>query len=181
MMITKPERWFVLMVLALSMCVHVDSLDAASEGTTKKLAIVPFGLPSAGADREWLSDGFPHVLALRLQHLPQLKVAVLSRSMLSGAEGLPNLLDHTNAVRWLEHLRPQGYDAVVFGHFMQFEPTLRAEIQVWATRPERSIGKAQEQAAERDPDGLGIKLATFVVSVLQIVPSESEGRRLVER
>jgi tetratricopeptide (TPR) repeat protein len=49
------------------------------------------------------------------------------------------------------------------------------------TRPERFLGKAQEQASERDPDALGIKVATFVASVLQVVPSDAEGRRFTER
>jgi tetratricopeptide (TPR) repeat protein len=181
MMLAKLQRWLVLLLLALSVCVHVRPLDAAPEGTTKKVAIVPFGIPSSAADREWLSEGFPHVLALRLQHLSQLKVTVLGRSMLSRAEGVLNLLDNTDVVRLLERLRPLGYDAVVVGNFMQFEPTMRAEIQVWTMRSERSMGKAQEQAAERDPDGLGIKLATFVVSLLQLSPSELEGRRFAER
>ena len=88
--------------------------------------------------------------------------------MLSNAEGIRTVLDHTDVSRLLERLQPLGYDALVFGHFMQVEPTLRAEIQVWTLQPERFIAKAQEQAAERDPDGLGIKLTTFVVSVLQV-------------
>ena len=78
----------------------------------------------------------------------------------------------------LERLQPLGYDAVVIGHFAQVEPTLRTEIQVWAQQPERFLGKTQEQAAERDPDGLGIKLATFVVSVLQTPPSGCGGAAL---
>ena len=53
----------------------------------KAVAIIPFGAPSTGQEREWLSDGIPHVLALRLQHLPQLKVAVLSRSAVTHVEG----------------------------------------------------------------------------------------------
>jgi tetratricopeptide (TPR) repeat protein len=181
MTIANAKRCFVLIALTLSVCVHLWPLEAASEGTTKRVAIVPFGVPSTGADREWFSDGFPHVLALRLQQLPQLKVAVLSRSILSSVEGLPPPLDNTEAVRFLERLRPLGYDAVIFGHFMQFEPTLRTEIQGWTLQPARFMGKAQEQAAERDPDGLGIKVATFVVSVLQLSPSELEARRLAER
>jgi tetratricopeptide (TPR) repeat protein len=179
-MIAKPERWFVLVLLALSVCAPVRPLDAAGEGTAKKVAIVPFGVPAAAADREWLGDGFAYVIALRLQQLPQLKVTVLPRSMLSSAEGIPNVVDNADAPRLLERLQPLDYDAIVFGHFMQVEPTLRAEIQVWAT-PERFIGKAQEQVPERDPDGLGIKLATSLVSVLQISPSDSEGRRFSER
>jgi tetratricopeptide (TPR) repeat protein len=179
-MIAKPERWLVLVLFVLSVCAQVHPLDAAGEGTAKKVAIVPFGVPAAAADREWLGDGFAYVIALRLQQLPQLKVTVLPRSMLSSAEGIPNVVDNADAPRLLERLQPLDYDAIVFGHFMQVEPTLRAEIQVW-TPPERFIGKAQEQAPERDPDGLGIKLATSLVSVLQISPSDSEGRRFSER
>jgi tetratricopeptide (TPR) repeat protein len=181
MMLAKPAPWFVLVLSIFSACIDVRPLDAAPEGTVKAVAIIPFGAPSASSDREWLTDGVPHVLALRLQQLPQLKVAVLSRSVLSGAEGVLNPLDNTDVVRLLEHLRPLGYDACIFGHFVQFEPILRAEIHVWSMRPERSLGKAQEQAAERDPDSLGIKLATFVASVLQVSPSDSEGRRFAER
>jgi tetratricopeptide (TPR) repeat protein len=181
MMIATPERWFVLVLLALSVCVHGRPLDAASEGPTKKVAIVPFGVPSTAADREWLGDGFPHVLALRLQHLPQLKVTVLSHSRLSDGEGIPNVFDNTDVMRLLERLRPLGYDALVGGYFLQVEPILRAEIHVWMTQPERHLGKTQEQAAERDPDGLGIKLVTFVVSVLQVPPADAEGRRFAER
>ena len=180
-MIAKPERWFVLVLLALSVCVHARPLDASTDGITKKVAIVPFGVPSTATDREWLGDGIPYVLALRLQHLPQLKVTVLSRSMLSNVEGIANVPDHTDVNKLLERLQPSGYDAFVFGHFVQVEPTLRAEIQVWTTQPERLLGKTQEQAAERDPDGLGMKLATFVVSVLQTPPSDAEGRRFAER
>jgi tetratricopeptide (TPR) repeat protein len=181
MMMANPERWFVLVLLTFSLFIPVRLLDAAPEGTTKAVAIIPFTAPAAGPDREWLSDGIPHVLALRLQQLPQVKVAVLSRSVLSGAEGTLNPLDNADAVRLLERLRPLGYDALIVGHFMQFEPILRAEIHVWAMRPERHLGKAQEQAAERDPDSLGIKLATFVVSALQVSPADSEGRRFAER
>jgi tetratricopeptide (TPR) repeat protein len=181
MMIARPERWFVLILLAICMGVYVCPLDAAPEGTTKKVAIVPFGAPAAGVDREWLSDGMAYILALRLQYLPQVKVTVLPRTILPSAEGALNLLDKTEAVRVLEGLRPLGYDAVIFGHFMQFEPTLRAEIHVWTMRPERYLGKAQEYAAERDPDGLGIKLTSFVASVLQVSPSDSEGKRFTER
>lgn len=181
MMIAKPERWFVLVLLVLSVCVHGRPLDAASEGAMKKVAIVPFDVPSAAADREWLGDGLPHVLALRLQHLPQLKVTVLSHSMLSDGVGRLNVFDNTGVIRLLERLRPLGYDALVVGYVLQVEPTLRAEVHVWTTQPGGHIGKTQEQAAERDPDGLGIKLATFVVSVLQVPPSDLEGRRFAER
>ena len=181
MPIAKPRWRLVVALLMLGVCGHVYLLHAALEGTAKKIAIVPFDLPSAAADREWLSDGFPHVLALRLQHLSQLKVAVLSRSMLFGAEGLPNPRDHTEATRVLGRLRPEGYDAVIIGNFVQFEPMLRAELHVWGVATEHILGKAQEQAAERDPDGLGIKLATFATAALQLSLSEQEGRRLAER
>jgi Flp pilus assembly protein TadD len=181
MIIAMPKRCLVFALLALSLWGHERVVDAAPEGTTKKVAIAPFGLPSAGADREWLSDGVSYILALRLQHLTQLRATVLSRSMLSGAEGVLNLVDNTDVLRLIERLRPLGYDVLIFGHFMQFEPTVRAEIHVWTMRPERSVGRAHEQAAERDLDGLGMKLATFVVSVLQLSPSDPEGRRFAER
>jgi Flp pilus assembly protein TadD len=180
-MIAKPQRWAVLVLLTLSLCVYFRPLQAAPEETAKKVVIVPFGLPSTTTDREWLGVGFPHVLALRLQHLPQLKVTVLPRSMLSGAEGGSNLLDTTEAVRFLDRLRPLEYEAVVVGNFMQVEQTLRVEIHVWAMQPERYMGKTQEHAAERDPDGLGIKIANFVLSVFQLSLAEPEARRVSER
>jgi Flp pilus assembly protein TadD len=178
-MITTGHRWLVLLLLALSTLIPWPPLSAATEGTAKKVALVPFGLPTPGADRHWLSDGFPYVLALRLQHIPHLKVTVLQRSV--GLEGLPNALDSAELPKALERLRPLGYDAVVFGSVVQLEPTLRAEIHVWAMPANRQLGKTQEQVAERDPDGLGIKVASFVVSVLQLPLSESEGRRVTER
>ena len=180
-MTAKPERWLAIVLLALSVCVQVQPLDAAGEGTAKKVAIVPFGVPAAAADREWLGDGLAYVIALRLQQLPQLKVTVLPRSTLSNAGGIPHTLDNADVTGLLERLQPMDSDALVFGHFVQVEPTIRAEIQVWATQPERFLGKAQEQAAERDPDGLGIKLAAALVAVLQVSPSDSEGRRFSER
>jgi tetratricopeptide (TPR) repeat protein len=181
MLIAKPAQWVVLVLLALCLCVQGRPVDAASEGTTKKVAIVPFSLPSTAADREWLGDGLPHVMALRLQHLPQLKVSVLSGSILAEGEGMLNVPDNTEVMRLLERLRPLDYDALVVGHFLQVEPTLRAEIHVWTTHPERHLGKTQEQASEREPDSLGIKLATFVVSALQVFPTDAEGRRFAER
>ncbi len=181
MAVAKLAQWFVLVLLTFSLCIHVHPLYAAREGTTKAVAIIPFGALPTGQEREWLSDGMPHVLALRLQQLPQLKVSVLSRSVVTHADGVLNPLDNIDVGRLLEHLRPLGYDAIIFGHFVQFEPSLRAEIQVWSMRPERSLGKTQEQASERDPDSLGSKLATFVASVLQVSPSDSEARRYAER
>jgi tetratricopeptide (TPR) repeat protein len=174
-------RWLVLVILALSVSMPWRPLQAATEDTTKKVAIVPFGLPSWGTDRDWISDGLPYVLALRLQHLPQIKVTVLPRTMRSGPEEPANVLDSTAVSKTLGRLQPQGYEAVVFGNLVQLEPNLRAEIHVWTTRPDRHLGKTQEQAAERDPDGLGIKLAGFVMSALQLPVSEAEGRRAMER
>jgi tetratricopeptide (TPR) repeat protein len=181
LMIVKPERWLVLVLLALSVCLLGRPLDAATDSVMKKVAIVPLALPAAATDRDWLGEGLAYVVALRLQHLPYLKVTVLPRSTFSDAEGMPNGPDNSEVSKLLERLRPLGYDALVYGHFMHVEPTLRAEIQVWATQPERFITKAQEQAAERDPDGLGIKLASVVVSALQVPPSDAEGRRFSER
>ena len=181
MTIAKPAQWLVLVLLTFSVCIDVHPLHAAPEGAPKTVAIIPFGAPSTGQEREWLSDGVPHVLAIRLQQLAQLKVAVLSRSVVTHAEGVLNPLNQTDVDKLLEHMRPLGYEAFIFGHFVQFEPTLRAEIHVWSMRPERSLGKTLEQAPERDPDSLGIKLATFVASVLQVSPSDSEGRRFAER
>jgi tetratricopeptide (TPR) repeat protein len=180
-MMTEPARWLAIVLLGLSVCAQGDSLYAAGEGAPKKLAIAPFGLPSTGADREWLADGLPFVLALRLQHLPQLKVTVLPHSVFAGIEGIPNALETVDVNKLLERAQALGYDAIVLGHFLQVESTLRTEIQVWMLQPERFIAKAQEQSAERDPDGLGIKLATSVVSALQVLPTDAEGRRFTER
>jgi len=181
MTVAKLAPWLLVVLLTCSTCIDVEPLHAAHEGTPKAVAIIPFGAPSTGQEREWLSDGIPHVLAIRLQQLQQLKVAVLSRSAVTSAEGVLNPLDNGDMGRLLEHLRPLGYDACIFGRFVQFEPTLRVEIHVWSMHPERSLGKTQEQAPERDPDSLGIKLATFVASVLQVSPSDAEGRRFAER
>jgi Flp pilus assembly protein TadD len=180
-MMAMLPRWIIPLLLVFSMNVCGGPLHAATDVTTKKVAIVPFGLPATAADRDWLSDGIPYVLALRLQHLQQLKVAVVSRSTLGNIEGIANLPDQTTVSKLLEHLHPSGYDAVVTGHFMQVEPTLRVEVQVWTTQPERLLGKTQEQTPERDPDSLGMKLATFMVSILQTPPSDAEGRRFAER
>jgi tetratricopeptide (TPR) repeat protein len=180
-MIARPERRLMLVLFALSVCLQGYPLVAATDGTTKHVAIVPFGLPPSAADRDWLGEGLPYVVALRLQHLPHLTVTVLPHSTFSNAEGLLSGLENGEMSKLLEHVRPLGYDALVYGHFMQVEPTLRAEIQVWATQPERFLAKTQEQAAERDPDGLGIKLASAVVSALQAPPTDTEGRRYSER
>jgi tetratricopeptide (TPR) repeat protein len=180
-MMTEPARRLVTVLLALSLCAQGTYLYAAGEGAPKKLAIVPFGLPSPGADRDWLADGLAFVLALRLQYLPPLKVTVLPHSVLSGIDGLPNAVDTADPNKLLERVQALGYDAVVQGHFLQVEPTLRTEVQVWMLQPERFIAKAQEQSAERDPDSLGIKLAAFVASALQVQPTDAEGRRFTER
>ncbi len=178
---TNGSRWLVLLLLALSMSFPWSPVQAAIEGPAKKIAVAPFGLPAAGADRDWLSDGLPYVLAVRLQHLPQVKVTVLPRSMVAGGEGLPNSLDSSEVAKAVDRLRPLGYDAIIFGSLVQGEPTLRADIQVWTLRPDRHTSKIQEQAAERDPDGLGSKVASFVVSALQLSLPESDGRRVTER
>jgi Flp pilus assembly protein TadD len=176
----RMGRWFVLVLLVLSVCVSGRPLNGGTDGTTKQVALVPFGIPASATDRDWLGDAFPYVVALRLQHLAQLKVTVVPRPT-STAEGVASVLDHNEVSKLLEHLQPLGYDALVYGHFIQVEPALRAEIQVWTTQPERFVAKAQEQAAERDPDGMAIKLASFVVSALQVPPSDGEGRRFNER
>jgi tetratricopeptide (TPR) repeat protein len=181
MKVASGLHWLVLVILTLSVSMPWRPLHAATEGTTRKVAIVPFGLPSWGTDRDWISEGFPYVLALRLQHFPQVKTTVLPRSMISGPEGLPNVLDSTEVSKMLDRLQPQGYEAVIFGNLAPLESTLRAEIHVWTTRSDRHVSKTQEQAAERDPDGLGIKIAGFVMSALQLPVSEAEGRRALER
>jgi Flp pilus assembly protein TadD len=181
MLIIKPARWSVILSLAFSLGLYLRGSDAAPEGATKAVAIVPFEAPAAGPGHQWLGDGIAHVLALRLRQFPQVKVAVLSPSVLSSSEEVLEPLDDSDAVKILERLQPLGYEALIFGRIIQFEPTLRAEIHAWTTRPERSIVKVQEQAGERDPDALGIKLATFVVSVLQLSPADPEARRFADR
>ena len=42
-------------------CVHGRPLHAATDGTTKKVAIVPFGTPSTAADREWYGESSLHM------------------------------------------------------------------------------------------------------------------------
>ncbi len=171
----------MLFLLAIWACATGLQLSAAAEEGVKRLGIVPFSLPPASAEREWLSDGFPRVLALRLKHLARLKVVVLPRPTTTGAGALRNPLDSGEATALMQQIRPQGYDALLFGSFHQIDATLRLEIHLWATRPERQIGKILEQAPERDPDGLAIRLATTVASALQLSPSEAERRRMEER
>ena len=171
----------VLVLLAICVCATGLRLDAADEEGVKRLAIVPFTLPTASAEKEWLSDGFPRVMAMRLQHLARVKVAVLPRPTTSGPGALRNPLDSGEATAFLQQIRPQGYDVLLQGSFQQIDGTLRLEIHLWSTRPERQIGKLLEQAPERDPDALGIKLAAAVASALQLSPSEAERRRLEER
>jgi tetratricopeptide (TPR) repeat protein len=180
-MLAKSIRWFLFVLLVLSLGLHGRPLQAATDLAMKHIAIVPFGLPSLGTDRDWLGEGLAYVVALRLEHLPHLKATVLTRSTFAAAEDILHGIDHGEVSKLLQHLRSLGYDALVYGHFMQVEPTLRAELQVWAMQPERFMAKAHEQASERDPDSLGSKLASVVVSVLQASPSDAEGRRFSER
>jgi tetratricopeptide (TPR) repeat protein len=179
-MSTQGHSWLGLIVLAVSLTVSWSSPLVAGEGTPRKVAIVTFGLPP-GTERDWIGEGLPHVVALRLQNISQVRVAVLPRSMVSVVEPSPTPLDNADIAKALERLRPQGYEAVVFGNIAQTEPTLRADIQVWTARSDPQIGRTQEQTGERDPDGLGIKIANFVVSALQVPLPESEGRRVTER
>jgi tetratricopeptide (TPR) repeat protein len=180
-MMANLEHWGVLVLLVLSVSLPSQPLDAATDGVVKRVAIVSFGLPAAATDRNWLGEELPFVVALRLRHLSSLKVTVLPLATFSNAEAMLNGFDHSEVSNFLERSRSLGYDALVYGQFLHVEPTLRAEIQVWATEPERFMAKAQEQAAERDPDGLGIKLANVVASALQASPSDAEGRRFSER
>jgi Flp pilus assembly protein TadD/TolB-like protein len=167
--------------MVIGVCAIAAPLSAGEEEAPTKLAIVPFVLPMASAEREWLSAGVPRVLALRLQQLPRLRVTVLPRPSTSGPGALQNPLEGAELSAFLEHLRPQGHDVVLFGTFHQVDTTLRLEIHLWATRPERHLGKIIEQSPEKDPDGLGMKLVTPVASALQLSASETERRRLEER
>jgi tetratricopeptide (TPR) repeat protein len=119
-------------------------------------------------ERDWLGEGLARVVALRLQALSHLKVKV------PPPEAAP--LDTA-----LERLRTGGYDVAVLGKFHQVETVLRAEVQLWLTQPERQLGKAVEQSSERDPDALGMKIASFLAAVLQANSSEPEARRVGER
>jgi tetratricopeptide (TPR) repeat protein len=177
----SKHPWRMLLLLALGVGLPWLSLHAAVEGTTRKIALIAFGLPSSGPEREWLAEGLPQVVALRLQHLPQVKVTVLSQAMLPSAGPAPHPTEAADIAKTLERLRAQGYEVVVFGNLLQVEPTLRADIQAWTVRAEPQVSKTQEQAAERDPDSLGIKIASFIMSVLQSPVTEADGRRVVER
>ncbi|MBI3329637.1 MAG: tetratricopeptide repeat protein [Nitrospinae bacterium] len=171
--------WLLLAVLCVG--VGIPPLEAAEQRSAKKLAIVPFTLPTAREERGWLSEGMPRVLALRLERLPRIQVSVLPRTDPSGPSGLRNPLDSTEAAAFLERIRPQGYDAVLVGSFLQIDATLRLEVHLWSTQPDRRLGELVEQASEKDPDGLSIKLAAFVGATLQPSPPEAEWRRLEER
>lgn len=169
-------RWLLLVLVSVS--AGMPSVDAAEEHGAKKLAIVPFTLPAESEGRGWLSDGFSRVLAVRLERLGPLKVWVLHRPDSSGSPELRNPLDNAEATAFLDRIRPQGYDAVLFGSFHQIDTTLRLEIHLWSTRPSRQIGKTLEQFPEQDLDRANIKLAAFVVTALQLSPTEAERRRL---
>ena len=153
----------------------------ATETPAKTIAIVPFSLPTGTTEREWLSEGLPRVLALRLQPLSHVNVAVLPRLSASVSDTLPHPTEGTQIATLLEHLRSQGYDLVVVGTFHQTEPELRAEVHLWLTQPERHLGKTLNQSSDKDPDALGAKIATFLASALQPTLSELEGRRVGER
>jgi len=171
----------VLFFLAICVCAAGLRLGAADEEGVKKLVIIPFALPTASAEREWLRDGFPRVMALRLQPLARVKVSVLPSPSTPEPAGLRNPLDSGDTTAFLQQIRSQGYDVLLVGNFHQIDATLRLELHLWSTRPDRHIGTILEQAPERDPDGLGIKLAPSVASALQLSPSEAERRRLAER
>jgi tetratricopeptide (TPR) repeat protein len=175
------RAWLGLLLMAVGVASPWPAQLVAAEGMARKVAIVSFGLPSSGTEREWMSEGLAHVLALRLQQTPQVQVTVLPRPMIAPADPPPPGLDSEEISKTLEFLRPKGYEAVIFGNFLQVEPTLRTEIHVWTVRTDPHISKAQEQAAERDPDSLSIRITSFVMSALQLPLSESEGRRITER
>jgi tetratricopeptide (TPR) repeat protein len=177
----KARLSLMLCLLAVGVSAGMHFCHAVAEEATRKVAIVPFSLPTEAPEREWLSEGFPRVLALRLQQLPRLTVMALPRDFLSAPEGFRNPLDSGDAAALLERLRTQGYEAVILGGFHQLDGILRLEVRLWATRPERHLGKSLEQSPEKEPDGLGIKVSTFVASALQIPLTEADGRRLAER
>jgi tetratricopeptide (TPR) repeat protein len=177
----KPYGCLVMVLLVLCLHSWARPVCAVAEGVTKKIAILPFSLPTVSGDREWIGAGFAHVLAVRLQQLPSLKVAVVPRATGSGTDSPPVAFENLDPMTLFERLRPQGYDAIILGTFQQVENTLRLEVQVWPSRAERPSAKVIEQSPERDPDGLGSKVVPFIIGALQIPVSEPEGRRLAER
>ncbi|HXH09813.1 MAG TPA: tetratricopeptide repeat protein [Alphaproteobacteria bacterium] len=173
-----------LVVLGLAVgCLSVTLLWAgvSSETPMKAIAIVPFRLPVDPDAREWLSEGLPRVLALRLQALPHVSPTALPSLPALAEEQSGHPLEGDPVAPFLERLRGQGYDVVVFGKFHQLDTVLRAEVHVWSTQPQRRLGKTIEQSPEKDPDGLGSKIASFIAASLQVNPSEPEGRRVGER
>jgi Flp pilus assembly protein TadD len=157
-------------------------VTSAGEGAgARKLAILPFLLPSTNPEWEWFGEGLAHVLALRLQHLPRLRVTALSRLNASGGGSVPQPLEGADVAQLLEQIRHQGDDVVLFGSFLQLDTTLRLELQLWSARPDRLLAKTLEQSPEKDPDGLGIKGAAFVVGALQAAATDIERRRVEER
>jgi tetratricopeptide (TPR) repeat protein len=171
----------MIWLAAIGLDVPGTSAGVALKSSVKNMAIAPFSLPGESAEREWLSDALPRVLALRLQQLRHLEATVLPRVTTSSPERLLYPLEGANVAPLLERLRSQGYDAVVLGKFHQAETVLRAEVHLWLTQPERHVGKTLEQSSEKDPDALGIKIATFLASALHTNLSEPEGRRVAER
>jgi tetratricopeptide (TPR) repeat protein len=175
------RRVLVIGLAAVWLSVTLSWAGAATESPTKTVAIVPFSLPVDSDAREWLGEGLPRVLALRLQALSHVRATVLSPSPAPAGEQPRYPWEGTSVAPLLESLRAQGYHAAVFGKFHQLETVLRAEVHVWWTQPERHLGKTLEQSPEKDPDGLGSKIATFIAASLQVSPSEPEGRRVGER
>lgn len=172
---------WVILFLVVCVCVSPPAVCAGEAEVTKKVAIIPFTLPTTSPEREWLSDGFPHVLAVRLQQLARVRVAVLPRPDGAWTRSLRQPHDSGEIAPFLERIRAQGYDVVLLGDFQQVETTLRLESNLWATRPERHLGKIIDQSPEKDPDALGAKLATWVATTLQLTAGEMERRRLEER
>jgi Flp pilus assembly protein TadD len=157
------------------------SSGGAANNPAKKIAIIPFAVPTEPAEREWLSEGLPRVLALRLQPLSQLKIAVLPNLPTSVQTTPSPALESVDVPSLLKQLRSQGYDVVVLGKFHQVETVLRAEVHLWQTQPEGHLGKTLEQSSEKDPDALGSRIATFLATAMQVNLAESEGKRVGER
>jgi len=170
-----------MLLLVVWVCARPLTACAAEEEGTKRVAIIPFALPMPSPEREWLSEGLPHVVALRLQQLGRVRVAVLPPPDDAGTRSSRQHPDSGDIAPFLERVRAQGYDVVLFGHFQQIDTTLRLESNLWGTRPERHMGKIIDQSPERDPDALGAKLATSVATMLQLAGSDMERRRLEER
>ena len=171
-----------LTVVFLGLCLSIGPRPggASTEGTAKKVAIIPFTLPTAGGDREWISAGFAHVLALRLQQLAALKVSVLPRALAAGTDVPPALTYSLDPLALLERLRPQGYDAIYWVSSISLRA--RCASKFMSGPHGRSALAARCRAIARTRPGcVGKQNNPCHSGGAEIPASEQEGRGLVER